>query len=531
MKKKNNVLWFLLWNILLFLFITWTGLWPFLLVELLLVDRYFTHLSARLWRKLGTAQKSWCKFLVTLALWLVFLLWVRSAWGLLVVPFLFDAYITKKIPWYWWKKSKNATIRVVMSWVDAIAFALVAAFFVTQFFAQNFVIPSSSLEKSLLVGDYLLVSKMSYGPRIPNTPLSVPLTAHTLPVVGCKSFIEWPQWAYRRVKGLGQVQLGDIVVFNYPCGDTVALKRQNEDFYGLCYQKGAELGYDARSLLTLGDSAVSPEMWRKAYAQQYQEGFRHIRNHPEEFGKISTRPVDRRENYVKRCVGLPGQTLQIKDRIIYLDGKAEKEPEEVQYCYFVQFIATPPVDLLKELGISVEDLEEMVTPENPGLRYMPLTRKAVQTLKNRKDLVESIQLAPAFESTLFPQNKYKQWTCHNYGPVWIPKKGATIPLSLDNLPLYERAIRTYERNLLEVRGKDIYINGKKSSSYTFQMDYYFMMGDNRDRSADSRFWGFVPEDHIVGTPLFVWLSLDKDYGWFDGKIRWERLFRWVSDIK
>lgn len=190
---------------------------------------------------ISTRRKAYLKFGIAVVLYLLFLLWVKSWWGLLVLPLIYDVYVTKKIPWTWWKRSQNRTTRVIMSWVDAIVFALVAIYFLNQFFFQNFVIPSSSLEKTLLTGDYLLVSKLSYGPRIPQTPLTMPLTQNTLPVVGGKSYLEHPQWEYRRVKGLGKVEINDIVVFNYPSGDTVALKSQDQDFYGMVYGYGAAL--------------------------------------------------------------------------------------------------------------------------------------------------------------------------------------------------------------------------------------------------------------------------------------------------
>lgn len=532
MKKNSRFYWFSFWTVLLLLFCLWTGEWLWIIVEALLIDRYITRILPNYWNRLTKKQKGVIKFLFWTILYIIFLVWVKSWWGLIAIPFIFDNYITKKIPWGWWKNCKNATVRIAMSWIDAIVFAAIAAYFATQFFAQNYVIPSSSLEKSLLVGDYLLVSKMTYGPRIPNTPLAVPLTSHTVPGLNCKSYSDWPYWNYRRVKGLRNIRLNDIVVFNYPAGDTVASKHQNEDFYGLCYRQGAELGYLPPDKNAKFESSIAAyEYEQKVFHEQYMAGFNYIKENPEEFGRILARPTDRRENYVKRCVGLPGQTLQIKNRIIYLDGKANKEPDNVQYCYFVQFINNPPEDLIRELGISAEDLSEAITPENPGLRYMPLTRKALEGLKNRKDIVSRIQLAPPYDTNLYPLNKNTGWTCHNYGPIWIPKRGATLKLTLSNLPIYERCIRSYEHNTLEVKNGKIYINQKPTDRYTFKMDYYWMMGDNRDRSADSRFWGFVPEDHIVGTPVFIWMSLNPDYGWAQGKIRWNRLFRWVSDIK
>ncbi len=471
-------------------------------------------------------KSQWIKFSIVLALYLLFLLWVKSWLGLVVVPFIFDAYITKKIPWTWWRKTKNPTIRTVMSWVDAIVFAIVAVYFVNIYAFQNYAIPSSSLEKSLLTGDYLFVSKLSYGPRIPQTPLSMPLTQHTLPIFNTKSYIEWPQWKYRRVKGLGEVKLNDIVVFNYPSGDTVVSNPayQSADFYGLCYQL-AESMYSNKPQM----DSLSREQQKMVFDFYYNEGRKYIVEHPEDFGKIISRPVDRRENYVKRCVGLPGQTLQIKDRIVYLDGVANKEPDNVQYSYTVKTRRPIPEELRRELGITDEDAVAHNREET--LYSMPLTKKAHDALLARKDIVESITINESSPDGLYPLNLYTGWTRDNYGPVWIPKKGESIKLTEDNLPIYERPIAVYEGNKLEVKDGKIYINGEQTDTYTFKMDYYWMMGDNRHNSADSRYWGFVPEDHVVGKPIVVWLSLDKDRGWFDGKIRWNRFFKWVDNIK
>lgn len=470
------------------------------------------------------SRKQWIRFGVVLALYLLFIIWLKSWLGIVVIPFIFDAYITKKIPWTWWKKSKNKTVLTVMGWVDAIVFALVAVYFVNLYFFQNYVIPSSSLEKSLLVGDYLFVSKMSYGARVPQTPLHMPLTQHTMPIFNCKSYLEWVKWDYKRVDGLGKVQLNDIVVFNFPAGDSVATALQAEDIYRLSYQAGKELSKP------IDMSGLSLEDQRLVFDYYYQVGRKYINDNPQSFGEIVVRPVDRRENYVKRCVGLPGQILQIENRVIYLDGKANKEPDNVQYRYFVHTKGMLPDDLCHELGISKEDLAGYYTDES--VYNMPLTAKAKDALLARKDIVTAIENTPDDDAGgLYPLNKLTGWTVDNYGPIWIPKKGETIELSLDNLPLYERPIHAYEGNALEVKDGKIFINGEETTHYTFKMDYYWMMGDNRHNSADSRFWGFVPEDHIVGKPIFIWLSLDQDRGWFNGKIRWNRLFKFVDSIK
>ena len=466
--------------------------------------------------------KQWTKFIIVLVLYLLFLYWVKSWWGLLVVPFIFDVYITKKIKWQWWKEAEKP-VKFVMSWVDALVFALVAVYFINQFFFQNYVIPSSSLEKSLLTGDYLFVSKVSYGPRIPQTPLTMPLTQHTLPVVECKSYIEWPHWDYRRVKGLGDIQLNDIVVFNFPAGDTLCSAPQYQafDYYQMCYGIGYQL-YPNRP----DPDSLAPDMRMKYFNAIYEAGRQTIRQNQTEYGEIITRPADRRENYVKRCVGLPGQTLQIKDRIVYLDGKANKEPENVQYTYHVKLKQASPEEMMEDLGISMEDLTSLNTSG-----YMPLTNRAVKVLKAHPDIVESVTLnTEANDLEIYPLNGNKHWTRDNYGPIWIPQKGESIDLTLDNIAIYERPIKVYEANDLQIRDGKIFINGQEAKSYTFKMDYYWMQGDNRHNSADSRYWGFVPEDHIVGKPIFIWWSSDPDRRGING-VRWSRLGRIVDNIK
>ena len=477
-------------------------------------------------KKKVNMKLQWTKFIIVLVLYLLFIWWLKSLLGLIVIPFIYDAYISKKIRWDWWKDLDNP-MRMVMSWVDAIVFALVAVYFINLFFFQNYVIPSSSLEKSLLTGDYLFVSKVSYGPRIPQTPLTMPLTQHTLPVAEMKSYIEWPQWDYRRAPGLGKVKLNDIVVFNYPAGDTVVSEPrwQPNDYYQMVYAFGQQILKESGVEANL--DSLPPMLLRKYYGMAYAAGRQYILGNPNEYGKLIARPADRRENYVKRCVGLPGQTLQIKNRIVYLDGKPNKEPDNVQYTYYVKLKEMIPENLISELGISQEDLTQL---NQQGC--MPLTLRAYNTLKSRSDIVSSIRInEDRIVGDIYPLNARYGWTRDNYGPVWIPQKGKSIKLNLENLPIYERPIRVYEGNDLQVTddGK-ILINGKETAEYTFKMDYYWMQGDNRHNSADSRYWGFVPEDHIVGKPILIWWSSDPDRSGYDG-VRWERIFRFVDNIK
>ena len=473
----------------------------------------------------------WVKFIVVTILYVLWLIWVGNYWLLLLIPIIFDIYITKCIPWGFWKKSKNQSVKKVMEWVDAILFALVAVYFINIFFFQNYQIPSSSLEKTLLVGDFLCVGKYNYGARVPNTPLSFPLAQHTLPVLDIKSYIEWPQWPYKRLKGPGTVQRNDIVVFNFPAGDTVALNQQNVDYYSLSVM--AAMGYYRQQ------TGKAPYINEMNYDDAFALGRNLIHANKGEFGDVVFRPVDRRENYVKRCVGLPGDTLQVINNDLYINGRKQERPLKMQLNYFVETDGTRISDEnFRKLDVSVDDqrmanandiealLQVGFRPDSLGhfapIHKLPLTQEALNTIK-KFSFVKRVEVEPNYGLT-YPLCYRKAWSNDNYGPIWIPKKGQTIQLTKENMPVYERVIRNYEENTLEKKGDSYYINGKLADSYTFKMDYFWMMGDNRHNSADSRSWGFVPEDHIVGKPLFVWLSLDKDRGLFDGKIRWNRMF-------
>lgn len=446
---------------------------------------------------------------IVIAFFLLFTIWV-SPWWLLALPLLVDYYFTRFIPWNIARKVKNKALRTTLLWTGDIIFCLVGVYLISIFFFQNFVIPSSSLEKTMLVGDYVLVSKLSYGPRTPNTPLAFPLAHNTMPLIGGKSYSEKPHWEYKRIKGFGQVKRNDLVVFNFPAGDTVCLKRTNPDYYSLVELYGRQ---------TLWDN-------------------------PQEFGDIVARPVDRRDHYVKRCVGLPGDSLSIRKNLIYVNGVAESKPKNMQLSYWVQAESPLNEGYLMGLGISRDDLKMLSadrdgalqaieigfdTIASAGLGYiylLPLTQEMHASLSKNSAVKEIIVEQDLSRIMIYPQGKDLGWTRDDFGPVWIPKKGASIQLTPDNLALYSRCIRNYEGHTLTTneQGQTL-IDGKPATSYTFAMDYYFMMGDNRHMSADSRYWGFVPEDHIVGKPSFIWLSLDKDKGLFSGKVRWNRMMR------
>ncbi|MBE6316155.1 MAG: S26 family signal peptidase [Bacteroidales bacterium] len=445
----------------------------------------------------------WWRFGIVALIYVLWTIWMGNPLLLLGLILLADIYLTQYLPWGAWKGMKNKTLKTVMSWLDAIVYALVLVYFLFLFIGQNYQIPSSSLEKSLLTGDFLWVNKVVYGPRVPQTPLHFPLAQNTLPFFNCKSYIDKPQLDYHRLKGLRNVERMDIVVFNFPAGDTVALKMTNPDYYTLCYERGRDV----------------------------------VRNNKDVFGDVIYRPVDRRDNYVKRCLGLPGETLQIKNGIVYVNGKAVPQPENVQYSYYVATDGTQiSDDLFDEIGVSKDDRNhalDMYGNIIPNLYVLPLTKTMVSTLKSQPwiETIERYQPDEREAMLTYPVGTDYGWTHANYGPIWIPKKGAKVDLTLENLPLYERCIKNYEGNELEVKGNQILINGQPATSYTFKMDYYWMQGDNRDNSLDSRYWGFVPEDHIVGTPAIILISFDKDHGLFNGGIRWNRIFKMPNPDK
>jgi signal peptidase I len=421
----------------------------------------------------------WIRAGIWSALYIAFVIWV--AWGdwkslgwLVLLPLVVDMFTTKYINYSWWRKYKdtNPALYTVCSWIDAIVFALVAVYFINLYIFQNYQIPSSSLEKTLRVGDFLYVSKMAYGARVPQTPLSMPLVQHTMPawLGGGKSYLETPHWEYKRLAGWTSPQKGDIVVFNFPAGDTVCLNMQNPDYYTLKYYYGEQV----------------------------------IKARKDVFGEIVVRPVDRRENYVKRCVGTPGDSLQIIDNVIYVNGEQEPFREGVQLNYLVQTDGHMfGAKYLEKIGISVADRMQI----DATTWHFPLTKAMKEELEQNPHVLAMIVEPEERGGAVYPLG-HNDWTRDNYGPIYIPRKGDKILITEENYWIYKRIADAYEFKPIAV-----------GQEYEFEMDYYWMMGDNRHNSADSRYWGFVPEDHIVGRPVFIWLSIDKDkHG-----IRWNRL--------
>ena len=469
----------------------------------------------------------WIRFSIAAIVYLLWVIWVGNFWLLPGVAIIFDVYITKKVPWDFWKKTKDGKKPAAwIEWVDALVFALVAVYFINLFLFQNYKIPTSSLEKSLLVGDHLFVSKVSYGPRIPNTPLSFPLMQNTVPFLNTKSYIEWPQWDYRRLKGFGHVENDDIVVFNFPTGDTVPVRYVNPDYYITCRSLGLSRAYGSKELLAGYENKSQWEINRKLR----ELGKEQLYLNQDSYGEIVYRPVDRRDNYVKRCVAIAGDTFEMRNNQVYINGKKVENPEGLQHFYHVITDGTSLNQrFLDKMEISNEDAGRMTVGQ--GRYIIPLTEEKAEEMKAFPFIRQMTMDIERVDSTrmpdVWPYSTDYMWSRDNFGPLYIPKKGTSVELTLKNLVLYDRIITAYEGNTLDVKNGEILINGEKTTEYTFKMDYYFMMGDNRHQSADSRYWGFVPEDHVVGRPILVWLSLNKDKSLFNGGIRFDRFFKWV----
>lgn len=429
---------------------------------------------------------------------------------------------------------KGKEIPFIKNWIDPLVFAVVAASVIRTFFLEAFTIPTSSLEKSLLVGDFLFVSKFSYGAKVPQTPLAFPFAHHTMPgTTTTKSYLEWIKLPYLRLPGFGKPKNGDIVVFNYPDGDTVALGAQDRSYYDMVRTYGWQNMQNPNFVPEGSDKPV---------------------------GEVTARPADKREFYVKRCVAIAGDKMEIRDRELYINDKPVATPKRAQYYYYVNTSGPifgtydfenrsflPNLDLFDKLDIYIGEGGLRDIKGDTMMYVLNMPADVAARVKNIPGVIlveKTLEPKGKYDSHIFPHNPRYAWNNDNFGPIVLPKEGETVKIDTGNICLYDRVIQVYDNNKLEVKGSKVYINDKESTTYTFKQDYYFMMGDNRHNSADSRCWGFVPYDHVVGKPLFIWFSMkDSDKNPIsgkgalssltknskEGKYRWERFFTYVTD--
>ena len=416
-------------------------------------------------------------------------------------------------------------------WSDSLIYAIVAAYIIRTFFAELYTIPTSSMEGTLMVSDYLVVSKIAYGPKVPQTPIAIPFVHHTVPKTKfTKSYWDKIQLPFIRLMGLHGVERNDAVVFNYPDGDTVILERQSESYYAImrnlkqAFQNPNEWASRYYAL-----EGVEMPYWDllKKYGTNYYAGKEYDVANQEYH--VTARPVDKRENYVKRCVAISGDKLEIKNAVLYINDQLAYQPPKMQMSYLVENNGSDiSKSNRKKLNINEEDRRQTYYP---NLVYYQLSKEQAEKMTTFPNIVAVVPQIhdTTYDDAMFPQDAHFRWNIDNFGPIIIPKAGETVHLNDSTLPLYRRIIEIYEKNTLEIKDGKLFINGKETTTYTFKMNYYWMMGDNRHNSADSRYWGFVPEDHIVGKVSFAWLSLDKYKDWGEkGKIRWNRMFRKVK---
>ena len=428
-------------------------------------------------------DNKWTKFGFWALIYVLWVIWLGNFWWLFGLVVIFDIFITRKVHWNFWKKrykegEKHSSWN---EWLDAIIFALIVVTIINTFFFQAFKIPSSSMESSLYTGDHLFVSKLTYGPRIPQTPLTIPFTHNT--IFGKESYSTLIQNKYRRLKGFREVRRGDCVVFGFPNGDTVLRRNPTADYHEL--------------VRTLGRETVDM------------------------MGEIVVRPMDKKEHYVKRCVAIPGDTLEVRDGLVWINGEQQTVYPGIQLSYAV-LTDGKKINAKTMEKLDINPSEAYFDPVMPGYPALMLTAEMLEEVKKLPNVLQvraNLATDPKqAEKEIFPYSAATGWTRDFFGPLWIPSKGATVQLTQDNVALYERIITVYEGGDLQ--------QALSEGSYTFKQDYYFMMGDNRHNSADSRFWGFVPEDHIVGRPAVIWLSLDHGKR-FPHNIRWSRFLKFL----
>lgn len=469
-----------------------------------------------------------------------------------LMPYLYFAYLgfSKDIKYFGTTDIKTES-SFIKNWADPIIFAVVAASIIRGFFFEAFTIPTSSLEKSLMVGDFLFVNKVCYGAKVPQTPIAFPFAHHTLPFTETtKSYLEWIKIPYMRLPGYSKPKNGEIVVFNYPDGDTVALKMQNMSYYQLVREIASSMQQE--------DGGRNTEAFYQTQAWNYVNG-------PDKrFGDITARPVDKREHYVKRCVGIAGDKLEIKDGDVYINDKKQEMPEHAQHRYVVATkgnmfgensqnkVGEPCLsnyNLLEQYDIYVTEASKL--GEVTDTTYYDLNMPAdvankIKALSGVYFIKKKIEPKGYRDARIFPHNKSYAWNNDNFGPMVLPSEGMTIKIDTGNICLYEKMLSTYDDGIHQITksGAQVLYDGKPITSYTFKQGYYWMMGDNRHNSADSRSWGVVPFDHVVGRPVFVWFSM-KDptknpisgksiigsltKNSHDGKFRWERFMCYVGE--
>lgn len=478
-----------------------------------------------------------------------------------LMPYLYFAYLgfNKDIKFFGVSDIKSES-SFVKNWLDPIIFAVVAASIIRGFFFEAFTIPTSSLEKSLMVGDFLFVNKVCYGAKVPQTPIALPFAHHTLPFTeSTKSYVEWMKIPYFRLPGYSKPKNGEIVVFNYPDGDTVALGMQNMSYYQLVREIASNIKQEDKG--------------RKSDDEYQAQAWNYVNSPDKPFGKITGRPADKREHYVKRCVGIAGDKLEIKNGEVYINDKKQEMPEHAQHKYIVATkgamfgeniqnksheAVLSNFELLEKYDIYVTEASKIRNPNDSANIQIP-NDTSYYELNMPVDVVNKIKELPGVfyahkkvepkgyrDPRIFPHNKSYAWNNDNFGPLVLPSEGMTIKIDTGNICLYEKMLNTYDNGIHQVSksGAQVLYDGNPITSYTFKQGYYWMMGDNRHNSADSRSWGVVPFDHIVGRPVFVWFSM-KDpknnpitgksivgsltKNSHEGKFRWDRFMCYVGE--